>query len=58
MLRRDMQSSFRIVTVGQMTCDATAFFVAGEVRVAEGEDGSRRTVFATTRRREAPRDFV
>jgi hypothetical protein len=57
-LRRDEQSSFRIVIVGQMTCDASAFFVAGEVRGTEGDDGSRRTVFAKTPRQGAPRDVV
>ena len=40
-LRRGHQGRFHIVTVGQMSCDATTFFVEDEVRVTEGEDGRR-----------------
>ena len=36
-LRRGDQGRFHIVTLGQMTCDATTFFVENEVRVTEGE---------------------
>ena len=57
-LRRGDQGRFHIVTPGQMTCDATTFFVEDEVRVTEGEDGDEREVFAKTWRHEAPRDFV
>jgi hypothetical protein len=57
-LRRGDQGCFRIVTLGQMSCDATTFFVEDEVRVTEGEDGDERQVFARTWRHEAPRDFV
>lgn len=57
-LRRGDQGRFHIVTLGQMTCDATTFFVEDEVRVTEGEDGDEREVFAKTWRHEAPRDFV
>jgi len=57
-LRRGDQGRFHIVTLGQMTCDATTFFVEDGVRVTEGEDGEEREVFARTWRHEAPRDFV
>ncbi len=57
-LRRGDQGRFHIVTLGQMSCDETAFFVENEVRVTEGEDGEEREVFARAWRREAPRDFV
>ena len=57
-LRRGDQGRFHIVTLGQMTCDATTFFVEDEVSVSEGEDGDEREVFAKTWRHEAPRDFV
>ena len=57
-LRRGHQGRFHIVTVGQMSCDATTFFVEDEVRVTEGEDGEELEVFAKTWRHEAPRDFV
>ena len=57
-LRGGGQGRFRIVTLGQMTCDATTFFVENEVCVTEGEDGEEREVFAKTWRHEAPRDFV
>ncbi len=57
-LRRGDQGRFHIVTLGQMTCDATTFFVEDAVRVTEGEDGDEREVFAKTWRQEAPRDFV
>ena len=57
-LRRGDQGRFHIVTLGQMTCDATTFFVEDQVRVSEGEDGDEREVFAKTWRHEAPRDFV
>lgn len=57
-LRRGDQGRFHIVTLGQMTCDTSAFFVEDEVRVTEGEDGDEREVFAKTWRHEAPRDFV
>jgi hypothetical protein len=56
-LRRGDQSRFHIVTLGQMTCDATVF-VEDEVRGTESEDGDEREVFAKTWRQEAPRDFV
>jgi len=57
-LHRGDQGRFHIVTLGQMTCDATTFFVADEVRVTKGEDGDEREVFAKTWRQSAPRDFV
>jgi len=57
-LRRGPQGCFRIVTLGQMTCDATTFFVEDEVRVTEGEGSDEREVFAKAWRHEAPRDFV
>jgi hypothetical protein len=57
-LRRGSQGRFRIVTHGQMTCDATRFFVEDEVRVSEGEDGAEREVFARRWFHEAPRDCV
>ena len=56
-LRRGDQGRFHIVTLGQMTCDATVF-VEDEVRGTESEDGHEREVFAKTWRQEAPRDFV
>jgi uncharacterized protein len=57
-LRRGGQGRFRIVTLGQMSCDATTFFVDDEVRVSEGEDGQERELFAKAWRHEAPRDCV
>ncbi len=57
-LRRGDQGRFHIVTLGQMTCDASAFFIEDEVRVTEGQDGDEREVFVKTWRHEAPRDFV
>ena len=57
-LRRGDQGRFHIVTLGQMSCDATTFFVEDEVRVTEGESGGEREIFAKSWRHEAPRDFV
>jgi putative CocE/NonD family hydrolase len=57
-LRRGDQGRFHIVTLGQMTCDATSFAVENEIHVSEGEEGDEREVFARTWRRRAARDFV
>jgi hypothetical protein len=57
-LRRGAQGRFRIVTHGEMTCDADAFYVADEVSVHEGEDGDEREVFTRSWWHQEPRDFV
>ncbi len=57
-LRRGAQGRFHIVTHGEMTCDADAFYVADEVAVHEGEDGDEREVFTRSWWHQAPRDFV
>ncbi len=57
-LERGAQGRFRIVTHGEMTCDATRFFVDDTVTVTEGADGAEREVFSKTWRHEAPRDCV
>lgn len=41
-LGRGNRGRFHIVTLGQMTCDTTTFFVEDEVRVTKGEDGDQR----------------
>jgi hypothetical protein len=55
-LARGAQGRFHIVTHGEMTCDASRFFVEDRVAVFEGDD--ERQVFAKTWRHEAPRDLV
>ena len=57
-LSRGSQGRFHIVTRGEMTCDATMFFVTDSVTVLEGPAGDEREVFARSWRHEAPRDFV
>jgi len=56
--RRGPQGRFHITSEGQMTCDATTFFVEDTVEVCEGEEGDERRVFSRAWRREAPRDLV
>jgi len=55
---RRRRGRFHIVTLGQMTCDASSFFVENEIRVSEGDEDAEREVFGKTWRRRAPRDFV
>ena len=57
-LRGGDRGRFHIVTLGQMTCDASSFFVENEIRVSEGDEEAEREVFGKTWRRRAPRDFV
>jgi uncharacterized protein len=57
-LRRGDQGRFHIVTLGQMSCDASSFFVENEIHVREGEEDAEREVFGRTWRRRTPRDFV
>ena len=57
-LRRGRQGSFRIVTHGQMTCDATTFFVEDTLSVYEGEDDEWRETFGRSWHWSVPRDFV
>ena len=45
-LRRARQGSFRIVTHGQMTCDAATLFVDDTLTVYEGEDDAWRETFS------------
>jgi len=56
--RRGSQGRFHITTEGQMTCDATTFYVEDAVEVCEGDEGDERRVFSRTWRHEAPRDLV
>ena len=56
--RRGPQGRFHITSEGQMTCDATTFFVEDTVEVCEGEEGDERRVFSRTWRHEEPRDLV
>jgi hypothetical protein len=56
--RRGPQGRFHITSEGQMTCDATTFFVEDTVEVYEGEEGDERRVFSRTWRHEEPRDLV
>ncbi|HZL65329.1 MAG TPA: CocE/NonD family hydrolase [Thermoleophilia bacterium] len=55
--RRGTQGRFHITSEGQMTCDATTFFVEDTVEVCEGEEGDERRVFCRTWRHEEPRDL-
>ena len=57
-LLRGRQGRFHIVTRGQMTCDADAFYVADEVAVYEGDNGDEREVFTRSWWHQAPRDLV
>jgi uncharacterized protein len=54
---RGPQGRFHIISEGQMTCDATTFFVEDTVQVYEGEEGDERRVFCRTWRHEEPRDL-
>jgi hypothetical protein len=56
--RRGPQGRFHITSEGQMTCDATTFFLEDTVEVCEGEEEDERQVFSRTWRREEPRDLV
>jgi putative CocE/NonD family hydrolase len=55
---RGSQGRFHITSEGQMTCDASTFFVEDTVEVREGEEGDERRVFSRTWRHEEPRDLV
>ena len=55
--RRGPQGRFHITSEGQMTCDATTFFVEDTVEVCEGEEGDERRVVSRTWRHEQPRDL-
>ena len=57
-LQRGAQGTFRIVTHGEMTCDATTFFVDDTQTVYEGEDEERREVFGRSWHEAIPRDCV
>ncbi len=57
-VHRRPEGRFHITSEGQMTCDATTFFVEDTVEVREGDEGDERRVFSRTWRHEAPRDLV
>ena len=57
-MSRGEQGRFRIVTHGEMTCDAESFYVADTLTVFEGGEEEEREVFGKTWRWNVPRDLV